>query len=110
TGYRVTSTPGDIVKATETDAKAGGVGGLTNGTSYTFTVEALNAAGASAASAASEAVTPKTVPDAPTGVTAVAGNGEVTITFTEPADNGGSAITGYRVTSTPGDIVVETTN
>jgi uncharacterized repeat protein (TIGR02543 family) len=108
TGYRVTSTPGNMVKTTDTDATTVVVTGLTNGTSYTFTVEALNAAGASSASEASEAVTPKTVPDAPTGVTAVAGNGEVTITFAAPADNGGSAITGYRVTSTPGNMVKTT--
>ncbi len=44
------------------------------------------------------------IPGAPTSVTAVAGNAQATVTFTAPASNGGSAITGYTVTSTPGNI------
>ncbi|WP_460505677.1 IPTL-CTERM sorting domain-containing protein [Hydrogenophaga soli] len=41
-----------------------------------------------------------TSPSAPTGVTAVVGLGQATVTFTAPA-NGGSAITGYTVASNP---------
>jgi hypothetical protein len=44
------------------------------------------------------------VPGSPTGVVATAGNGRATIEFTPPAANGGSSITGYIVTSTPGGI------
>jgi hypothetical protein len=40
---------------------------------------------------------PPTVPAAPTAVTATAGNGTATVSWTAPAD-GGSAITGYQVT------------
>ncbi|MGE5392702.1 MAG: fibronectin type III domain-containing protein, partial [Candidatus Saccharibacteria bacterium] len=43
-----------------------------------------------------------TVPGAPTIGTATAGNGQATVTFTPPASDGGSSITGYTVTSTPG--------
>jgi hypothetical protein len=46
--------------------------------------------------------TSPTVPDPPTGVTATAGNALATVSFTPPASNGGSAITGYSVTSSPG--------
>ena len=46
-----------------------------------------------------------TVPGAPTIVTATAGVGSATVSFTPPASNGGSAITGYRVTSNPGTVV-----
>jgi hypothetical protein len=39
-----------------------------------------------------------TVPGAPTGVTAVPGEGTVSLTWTAPSSNGGQAITGYVVT------------
>lgn len=45
-----------------------------------------------------------TVPGAPTIGTATGGNTQASVTFTAPASDGGSAITGYRVTSTPGSI------
>lgn len=56
TGYIVTSNPGKIT-ATGTGTTIT-VTGLTNGTTYTFTVRAINAAGNSADSTASNAVTP----------------------------------------------------
>ena len=43
-----------------------------------------------------------TVPGAPTSVVATAGNTSASVAFTIPANNGGSAITGYTVTSNPG--------
>jgi hypothetical protein len=45
--------------------------------------------------------TPLTVPGAPTGVTATPGDAEVTVSWTAPADDGGSPISGYTVTGTP---------
>lgn len=45
-----------------------------------------------------------TVPGAPTIGTATAGNAQASVTFTAPGSNGGSPITGYRVTSNPGGI------
>ena len=100
TGYTVTSTPGNIT-ATGTAAPIG-VTGLTNGTSYTFTVTAANAVGPGPASAASNAVTPATTPSAPTAVTATAGDAAASVAFTPPASNGGAPITGYTVTASPG--------
>jgi hypothetical protein len=64
----------------------------------TCTVFATNDVGNGAASAPSNAVTPATVPDAPTAVVASAGSGRVTVAFSAPASNGGSAITGYTAT------------
>jgi hypothetical protein len=43
-------------------------------------------------------------PDAPTIGTATAGSGSASVTFTAPANVGGSAITGYTVISTPSGI------
>jgi hypothetical protein len=45
-----------------------------------------------------------TVPDAPTIGTASAGSLSASVVFTAPGNDGGSAITGYTATSTPGSI------
>jgi hypothetical protein len=42
-------------------------------------------------------------PDAPSIGTASAGDAQATVTFTAPASNGGSTITGYTVISSPAD-------
>ena len=70
------------------------ISGLTNGTSYTIYLKAVNANGDSAASS-SVTVTPSTTPSAPTSLTATAGDGQATISFTAGSD-GGSAITNYK--------------
>lgn len=42
-----------------------------------------------------------TAPSAPTGLLAVAGNAQASVAFTAPSNTGSSAVTGYRVTSSP---------
>ncbi len=102
TKYTVTSSPGNITGTGSASPIT--VTGLTNGTAYTFTVTATNAIGTSVASSASNSVTPSAAPGAPTIGTASAGNAQATVSFTAPVSNGGSAITGYTVTSSPGSI------
>jgi len=80
------------------------VGGLSNGTSYTCTVTASNNVPlTSAPSLPSAAVTPMaTVPSAPGIGVATPGDGIAAVSFSPPADDGGAAIDGYRVTCNPG--------
>lgn len=57
TGYTVTANPGNL-KTTVGVTDSASITGLTNGTPYTFTVQAINAAGTSTASAVSKPVVP----------------------------------------------------
>ena len=74
--------------------------GLTNGTTYTFKVEALNPNGAGPASAASNAVTPLTAvaPSVPLNVLAQPASQSIRVTWAAPQSDGDSAITGYTIT------------
>jgi predicted RNA-binding protein with TRAM domain len=105
TKYTVTSNPGSKT-ATGTGSPIT-VTGLTNGKAYTFTVKATNAKGTGPASAQSNSVIPSTattitVPGPPIIGTATRGDASATVTFTAPTSDGGSAITKYTVTSSPG--------
>jgi Ca2+-binding RTX toxin-like protein len=85
------------------------VTGLTNGTTYTFTMSAVNAIGSGPESAPTTA-TPNvvaTVPSAPTIGTATAGNATATVRWT-PGGDGGSPITSFQVQVRTGTTVVQT--
>jgi len=97
TGYTVTASGGGGQTCT-TATTSCTVPSLTDGASYTFTVTATNAVGTTAPSAPSNAVVPG-APDAPTGVTAVAGPFSASVSFTPPVDDNGSPITYYTVTA-----------
>lgn len=85
------------------------IAGLNNGIAYTFTATATNAAGTSGPSVASTSVTPAGPPEPPANVAATAGNGSATITWAVPAFDGGTPITGYTVTASPGGGTCTTT-
>ena len=79
------------------------VGTLTNGTAYTFQVRAVNDHDGNSTDdpgVASDAVTVTPgVPEAPASLTAAPGDTQVTLTWTAPASDNGSAVTGYEYTS-----------
>jgi len=87
---------------------SGTVTGLTKGTPVEFEVEACNATACSPFSAPTPVVTPRalTVPSAPTGVVASAGNGSAIVAWTAPANNGGSPIGTYTITANPGALTL----
>lgn len=107
TGYTATAyTAGNVIAGTCTStvvAESCVITGLTNGTPYTFKVVATNGIGTSAQSLASSAATPSTVPNAPTAVTAAMGDASARVSFLAPTNNGGSDVTSYTVTSSPGN-------
>jgi titin len=70
------------------------VTGLTNGTAYVFRVAAVNAIGTGLYSSASNSITPATVPSAPTNLTRIEGLGNISVSWTAPANNG-APITDY---------------
>ena len=76
--------------------------GLVNGTSYEFEVAAVNTSGTGTYSLPSLPATPATTPGAPTDLTGVPSNAAVTLTWSAPSSTGGSPITGYSVTASPG--------
>jgi sugar lactone lactonase YvrE len=106
TGYTVTASPGGQTASAGAGAVSAVVSGLTNGTAYTFTVTAQNPAGTSAASAASNSVTPAALPGAPTGVGAAGGYASAVVNWSPPASNGGSPITSYTITTSPGGLTI----
>ena len=97
TGYEYSLDGGPFV-TTGTTGTSFSVTGLTNGTAYTVSVRADNAIGDGAPSTPVSG-TPATVPGAPTTVLATSDSASADVSWTAPADNGGSAVTSYTATA-----------
>ena len=83
---------------------------LTNGTSYYFIVRAESHPGVLSAASNEIHAIPLTVPSAPTGVTAIAGDRSAVVSFNTPADDGGSPITDYEVLDLQGNVIATGTS
>ena len=93
TGYRLyDSTGAKIADCPNTVCE---VNGLRTGQKYSFSVSAVNEQGESARTTSNE-ITPTGVPDRPGGPSVTPGDGELTMTWDAP-NNNGSPITGYTV-------------
>jgi len=74
------------------------VTGLTSNTTYVFRVKAKSAVGDGVYSSTVSVLMPVTAPSAPINLAvASVANGQATLTWTAPTDNGGAAITDYVV-------------
>ena len=105
TNYTVISNPDGMIGSCNAPCSSIVIPGLTNGITYTFTVRAINSLGASGNSTPSNSVIPvsqSSLPDAPTIVSAMAGGGNATVSFTPPTSDGGNAIFMYSAVSNPG--------
>src|SRR5207302_497249 len=72
--------------------------GLTHGTTYTYRVSAINSVGTGSPSSTASATTLAVAPSSPTGLSATAvSSSQINLSWTAPSDNGGSAITGYKI-------------
>ena len=137
--YTVVTSPGNKSTRVSGSTLSATISGLTNGTTYTFTVYAANFFGSgpgmktNAVTAGSATTppdstpttppdsTPTTPPDttptpptpkaptAPSGVSAIGGNAQASVQWTAPSDSGSSKVASYTVKSAPGNVTMTVT-
>ena len=104
TGYKIEVSDDGTTTWSDLDANTGSTStsysdtGLDPATTYHYRVSAISAAGTSAPSNEASAMTAANVPGMPTGLTATAqGSTQIDLSWTPPTDDGGSAVTAYRI-------------
>ncbi len=95
--YRATSSGGEALVKSGVTGTSYTDTGLTNGTTYYYEVTAVNGVGEGGSSNEASAVPAPGAPGAPTGLQASGGNAFVSLLWTGPLNDGGSAITSYRI-------------
>lgn len=109
TGYTATASPGGAT-CTTTGAKGCTIEGLASGTRYAVTVTATNEAGTGPGSEPASAMTAEmTVPAAPGRPSATPLPSGARVEWFAPEEDGGTPVTGYVATATPGGARCETT-
>jgi hypothetical protein len=112
-GYDITATADDnsVVTFSTGVVNNSSITGLKSGKKYTYRIKARNGGGSGADSDGKGPVTATTKPGIPVNVTAVnLNNGsQASVTWTA-GPNGGSTITGYTVTVSPGGATTNTTS
>ncbi|HEY9288220.1 MAG TPA: peptidoglycan DD-metalloendopeptidase family protein [Candidatus Dormibacteraeota bacterium] len=98
----IQSSPGGVIATVPGNQLSGTISGLSNGTSYSFTVLAQNAVGNGFWSTASNAIVPTSVPWPPLNAAAAPGNSGASVWWATPSYDGGTPLTGYTVTASPG--------
>tara|TARA_Y100000034_G_scaffold26406_1_gene31513 strand:- start:54 stop:3299 length:3246 start_codon:yes stop_codon:yes gene_type:complete len=115
-GYRITENragAGDVVIVGNTGSIATTYTrtGLDRVVSYTYKVAAINSAGIGANSNTATLTTAAELPGAPTGLTLTAASTTtINLSWIAPVDNGGAAISGYRIKKDGSTIVANTGN
>ena len=108
-GYTATASPGGAQCSTD-GATTCTINGLPHGTDYEVTITATNAVGTGSASVPATARTPTmTAPGAPRPPELTALPGRIEVGWSAPESDGGSAVTGYVATATPGGATCSTT-
>jgi hypothetical protein len=109
TGYTATASPGGAQCSTD-GATTCTINGVSSGSEYQVTVSATNAVGTGPASVPAAARTPGiTAPGAPRSPELTALPGRIEVAWSAPESDGGSAVTGYLATATPGGATCTTT-